>query len=72
MVWVDTYLDVHSEVTENVSFQDTVLAHARIELDMNNCRLLINIVKYYFTPICILYLFVKMGARHSRLCRVLL
>ena len=28
---------------------------------MNTCRRLINIVKYYFTPICILYLFVKMG-----------
>ena len=49
---VDTSLDVHSEVTGNVTFQDTVLAHARIELDMNTCRPLINIVKYYFTPIC--------------------
>ena len=58
---VATSLDVHSEVTGNVTFQDTVLAHAHIELDMNTCRPLINIVKYYFTPICILYLFVKMG-----------
>ena len=58
---VDTSLYVHSEVTGNVTLQDTVLAHARIEVDMNTCRPLINIVKYYFTPICILYLFVKMG-----------
>ena len=58
---VATSLDVHSEVKGNVTFQDTVLAHARIERDMNTCRPLINIVKYYFTPICILYLFVKMG-----------
>ena len=58
---VATSLGVHSEVTGNVTFQDTVLAHARIERDMNTGRPLINIVKYYFTPICILYLFVKMG-----------
>ena len=58
--YVATSLDVHSGVTGNVTFQDTLLAHARIELDMNTCRPLINIVKYYFTPICILYLFLKM------------
>ena len=52
--FVDTSLDVHSEVTGNVTFQDTVLAHARIELDMNTCRPLVKIVKYYFTPICTL------------------
>ena len=33
--YVDTSLYVHSEVTGNVTFQDTVLAHARTELDMN-------------------------------------
>ena len=32
---VDMSLYVHSEVTGNVTFQDTVLAHARTELDMN-------------------------------------
>ena len=32
---VDTSLYVHSEVTGNVTFQDTVLAHARTEIDMN-------------------------------------
>ena len=43
--YVDTSLDVHSEVTGNVTFQDIVLAHERIELDMNTYRPLINIVK---------------------------